>query len=176
MRSFLKKSLLAAAFLAALALSAVPTAAFASTKPASVSCHASWVYSNVTNTGVDYYGLGPQFTQYNPYSYSITANWSVTVSASVSVSANAGVSADLSAIVAGVQVNVNSQVQFTVNVSGTIGVFVPISSHQRVYGQFSVERQKASGHLFYRNSDCSVSQDRGTVSSWTPWRATWHLW
>lgn len=176
MLSSVKKLLLALGLLAALALTIAPTAAFASTKPDHYYCTPGWVYDSISNAGVDYYGLGPEFAQYNPYSYTITANWSVTVNGSVSVSASAGGSFDLSAIVAGVQFNLNAQVQFTVGVSGTEGVFVPVQPHQWVYGRFSIERQKAYGHLYYLTSYCGIGTNYGTVESWSPWRTTWDLW
>lgn len=177
MKYALTKSLLAVALVATLALCIAPATALASPlKAESYGCPTGWVYDNVYSAGTDYVGLSGVFSQYNPYSYNITANWSVMVSGSVSVTANAGVSGDLSAIVAGVKVDVNAGVTFTVSVSATEGVLVPVQPYHTVYGQYSIERQKSFGHLYYRMSNCSASTNYGTVESWTPWYSTWHLW
>lgn len=177
MKYSLKRSLLAIAFVATLALTIAPATAFASPmKPASQYCDPGWIYDNVSNAGADYIGLGSTFYQYNPYSYTMTVNWSVTVNGSVTVTASAGVSGDLSIIVAEVKGTVNASVAYTVGVSATEGVLVPVPSHKAVNGQFSIERQKTYGHLYYLMSNCAIGSNYGTVEAWTPWRPTWHLW
>jgi hypothetical protein len=177
LKDHFKKSLLAIAALAALALCFTPATASASTlKPDAAGCQASWVYDHITRVGAEYIGLGPTHSQYNPYSYTITASWSSTVSASVSVTASAGVSGDLSAIVAEVKADLGLSVSYTITVSDTVGVSVPVPSHETVYGQYSVERVKTSGHLYYKDKTCEITDDYGTVLARTPWHATWHLW
>lgn len=177
MKYSLKKSLLAIALLATLALCIAPATAFASPlKPEAYGCSPGWVYDNVYSAGHSYYGFGTVYSQYDPYSYNITANWSETISGSRTVTATAGVTADLSAVVAGVSVSLSVAVSYTVTFSGTEGVLVPVQPGQTVHGQYSIERQVAYGHLYYRLNNCSAGTDYGTVESWTPMSSTWHLW
>jgi hypothetical protein len=93
----------------------------------------------------------------------------------VSVTASAGVSGDLSAIVAEVKADLGLSVSYTITVSGSQAVSVPVPPHATVYGQYSVVRVKTSGHLYYREKTCEIA-DYGTVLARTPWYETWHLW
>lgn len=144
--------------------------------PNSYYCDPEWIYENVSDKGRQMAPTTVVYGDYNGTPYNATATFTATTAGWVSLTTSIGGSVDASAIIAGVEVTLRVDVSVTLYASVGNAIAITVPPYKTGYGQHGVWRKVAYGHYYYLASNCTITNDKGYITSYSPWYVGWNTW
>lgn len=148
----------------------------AATQPHARACNEGYVYDGLTKSADSIAPVTPTFADYNGTNHVETDTFTATTSGTVTLTATAEETVSANVVLGSVAEKTGVSVSFSLTATVGNQTQLTVDRGKTGYAQYGVWRVVTTGHYYYRFSDCSIGDDQGYVTAYSPYRVGWRTW